>query len=85
MRSPHVSREQHTYKLLFGVSKGVTFATWLPVHCDTQQLCTVSARNSFQGIKQKQHRSSCLHEISNLLHSHLPMQLAHHVDQPQVF
>ncbi len=52
MRSPHVSREQHTYKLLFGVSEGVTFATWLPVHCDTQLLCNGPANDSVQGIKQ---------------------------------
>ena len=85
VRSPHVGREQHTTKILFDVSKGVSTATWLPLRCDTQQLCTGSASDSFQGFKQKQHRSSCLHEISNLLHSHLLVQLAHHVDHQQVF
>ena len=85
VRSPHVSHEQHKPKLLFDVSKGVSFATWLPAHSDTQQLCTGPAKDSFQRIKQNQHRSSCLHETSNLLHSHLLMLLAHHVDQQQVF
>ncbi len=83
VRSPHVSREQHTSKLLFDMGKGVSFATWHD-HCDTQQLCTGPANISFQGIKQNQHCSSCLHEISNLLHSHL-LILTHHIDQQQVF
>jgi len=48
-------------------------------------LCTGPVNNSLLGIKQKQHCSSYLHELSNLLHSHLLMQLAHHVDQQQVF